>query len=49
MAWIFDHWKDLLLALLAVDAALIPIFPNAGILKTILDLGKKLAGQAPSA
>lgn len=33
--WLASNWKELLLALLAVDAAIIPIFPNAGILKTI--------------
>jgi hypothetical protein len=35
MAWLVANWRDVLLAVLAVDAALIPLFPNAGILATI--------------
>ncbi len=32
MAWLSANFKDIILALLAIDAALIPLFPNAGIL-----------------
>ena len=32
MAWLTANWKELVLALLAIDSALIPIFPSAGIL-----------------
>lgn len=35
MSWLIANWKDLVLALLAVDTALIPLFPKAGILGTI--------------
>lgn len=29
------HYKDIILAILAIDAALLPIFPSAGILVSI--------------
>ena len=35
ITWISNNWQPVLLAILAVDAALIPVFPNAGILKSI--------------
>ena len=35
MAWLAANWQALAIAVLAIDAALIPLFPNAGILKTI--------------
>ena len=35
MAWLSANWQAVLLALLAVDAALIPLFPKAGVLVTI--------------
>lgn len=35
ISWLGANWQTLLLSLLAIDAALIPLFPNAGILKTI--------------
>lgn len=35
LQFIVDHWKDIALAILAIDAALIPIFPQAGILVEI--------------
>ena len=35
IAVIQANWLNIVVGLLAVDAALIPIFPNAGILKTI--------------
>lgn len=35
MAFLVANWKNIVLALLAIDAAIIPIFPNAGILKTV--------------
>lgn len=40
MTWLAANWQALAIAILAIDAALIPIFPNAGILKTIQNLGK---------
>lgn len=38
MAWIIAHWKDAVLAILAVDAALLPLFPSNGILLKIKSL-----------
>lgn len=35
LTWVTTNWQAIVVALLAVDAALIPIFPNAGILKTL--------------
>jgi len=35
LTWLLANWMQVLVALLAIDAALIPIFPNAGILVTI--------------
>ena len=35
ISWLSANWQPLVIALLAIDAALIPLFPNAGILKTI--------------
>lgn len=35
ISWLSANWQPALLALIAIDAALIPVFPNAGILKTI--------------
>lgn len=38
MAWIMTHWKDVLLAVLGIDAALLPLFPASGILLKIKDV-----------
>jgi hypothetical protein len=35
LAWLSANWQPIVVALLAIDAAIIPLFPNAGILKTI--------------
>lgn len=37
MAWIVAHWKDVVVAVLAIDSALIPLFPAVGILGKIKD------------
>jgi hypothetical protein len=37
MQWFLAHWKDLLIAVLGVDAALLPLFPQSGILLKIKD------------
>jgi len=44
MAWLLANWQTLLLAVLAIDSALIPLFPQAGILGTIKNA---LSGVAP--
>jgi hypothetical protein len=32
LQWFLANWMQVVVSLLAIDAALIPIFPNAGIL-----------------
>lgn len=49
MAWFMAHWQDVVLALLAVDAALIPLFPSAGILVAIKNFLTGVAPKPPAA
>ncbi len=35
IAWVMQYWQPVLVALLAIDAALIPLFPNATILEKL--------------
>jgi len=35
ISWLANNWQPIVLAILAVDAALLPLFPNVGILKSI--------------
>jgi hypothetical protein len=35
MTWLAQNWQTLAIAILAIDSALIPLFPSAGILKKI--------------
>ena len=35
MSWLLSNWQNLLLGILAVDAALIPLFPNVGLFVSI--------------
>lgn len=44
MTWLAANWQSVLLAVLAIDAALIPLFPSTGILVTIKNL---LTGLTP--
>lgn len=46
MAWIMAHGMQLVVALLAIDSALIPLFPNAGLLAKIKDLLSSVAPKA---
>lgn len=43
-SWIVGNWQPLIIAVLAIDAALIPLFPNEGFLVTIKNL---LSGIKP--
>jgi len=38
LVWLQANYKDVLLAILAIDSALIPLFPSAGILGKIKQL-----------
>lgn len=44
ISWIGSNWQSVLIAVLAIDAALIPLFPKAGILVKIKNF---LSGIAP--
>lgn len=44
MAWLIQNWMEVVVAILAIDAALIPLFPNAGFLVVIKNI---LTGVAP--
>lgn len=35
ISWLVANWMQLVVAILAIDAALIPLFPNAGLLKSV--------------
>ena len=37
-SWFMANWQNVLLLVLAVDAALIPLFPQVGVLVTIKNL-----------
>lgn len=43
MSWILAHYKDVVLAILAIDAALIPLLPQVQLLVKIKDFLSKLA------
>lgn len=36
--YLVAHWQTIVVSLLAIDAALIPLFPNAGILGKIKEV-----------
>lgn len=44
MTWLAANWQTLAIAVLAIDSALIPLFPNAGLLKKIASF---LGSMAP--
>lgn len=35
MAWLYANWMQVVVAVLAIDSALIPLFPSVGVLVTI--------------
>lgn len=46
LAWLAANWVQLVVCILAIDSALMPIFPNAGILGVIK---QALSSVAPKA
>lgn len=46
MAWLIAHWQALVVAILAIDAALIPLFPSAGILGSIKNVLSQVAPKS---
>jgi len=35
MSWLAANWMQVLVSVLAIDAALIPLFPDSGLLKKV--------------
>ena len=46
LAYLSANWQPILLCILAIDSALIPLFPNAGILGTIKNFLSSVAPKA---
>jgi hypothetical protein len=46
IAWVMANWQPVVVAVLAIDAALIPLFPNAGILGKIKSILTDVAPKA---
>lgn len=46
MTWLTANWKEVLLIVLAIDAALVPVFPSVGLLASIQTLLKNLTTPA---
>lgn len=44
--WLLANWSQLLVSVLAIDAALLPLFPDSGLLKKIKEL-LSAAGPKP--
>lgn len=47
VAWLSTNWKEVLLAVVAIDTALIPFFPNAKFLAGIRSFLSNIVGGAP--
>lgn len=43
MTWLAANWKEVILVLIGIDSAIIPIFPNIGLLPKILTWLKALS------
>jgi len=48
ISWLVANWQPLVIAILAIDSALIPLFPNEGILVTIKNLLSGLGAKPPA-
>lgn len=46
MTWLMANWNTVVLAIIAIDAAILPLFPDSGLLVAIK---KALSGFAPKA
>ena len=49
LAWVQANWQAVLLAVLAIDSALIPLFPSEGFLVTIKNLLSSVGPKPPAA
>lgn len=47
--WLVANWQPLLLAILSIDAALIPLFPDAGILVSVKNFLSSFGPKPPAA
>lgn len=45
-SWLAANWQGLVVAILAVDAALIPLLPNVPFLKQVYDALSKVAPKS---
>ncbi len=48
IAWLQANWMQILVSLIAVDQVLIAIFPKVAIFGSLMDILKKLSGNAPA-
>jgi hypothetical protein len=48
MNWLMNNWQNVVIAVLAIDVALIPLFPKAGLLVWIKDFLSKLGVKPPN-
>lgn len=46
LSWLAANWQALVVAVLAIDAALIPLLPNMPLLKQIYDALSKVAPKS---
>lgn len=49
LVWLQANWQALLLAVLAIDSALIPLFPNEGIFVKIKSVLSSFGPKPPAA
>lgn len=47
--WLQANWSQLLIAIVAIDAALIPLFPKSGFLVIIKNVLSNLGSKPPAA
>jgi len=45
--WVMKNWMQVLVSILAIDAALLPLFPDSGLLKKIKDVLGNFVSQPP--
>jgi len=49
IAWLQANWQSLVVAVLAIDAALIPLFPKVGLLVSIKNFLSNFGPKPPAA
>ena len=46
-SWLVANWQPLVVAILAIDAALIPLFPNEGFLVSLKNFLSSFGAKSP--